>query len=57
MAFNWRKYEAWRKHPMLQPRFSSTVPGLGLGVALFGVYMVAETAMNAAGGNKANKGH
>jgi len=25
MAFNWAKYEAWRKHPMLQPRLSSAV--------------------------------
>jgi len=35
----------------------SQVPGLGLGVALFGVYMIAETAMSAAGGSKDKKGH
>lgn len=25
MGFNWQKYEAWRKHPMLQTRLSSAV--------------------------------
>ena len=25
MGFNWKKYEAWRKHPFLKTRLSSTV--------------------------------
>jgi len=140
MGFNWQKYEAWRKHPMLQTRLSSAVsektslaeprrrgnagharrllplallagtteacrtarlslslsrararvllpplaknstqqsltstvsssssfsfsqcelqvPGFGIGVALFGVYMIAETASKAVGGTKPQKGH
>ena len=33
------------------------VPGFGIGVALFGVYMIAETASKAVGGTKPQKGH
>ena len=38
-------------------QFELQVPGFGIGVALFGVYMIAETASKAVGGTKPQKGH
>jgi hypothetical protein len=55
MPFNWKKYEAWRKHPFLKVKPTSAVPGLGLGLGLFGIYMVGETLANM--GSKDDKGH
>ncbi|KAL9247369.1 hypothetical protein vseg_020810 [Gypsophila vaccaria] len=41
-----RRRDAWRSHPMLSNQFRHAFPGLGLGVAAFCVYLVAETAYN-----------
>ncbi|CAO2818005.1 unnamed protein product [Amaranthus hypochondriacus] len=41
-----RRRDAWRKHPMLTNQFRHAVPGLGLGVAAFCVYLVGETVYN-----------
>lgn len=41
MGFNWEKYEAWRKHPMLTNnlRLRHSLPGLGLATAAFGIFV------------------
>lgn len=41
MAYNWRAAEKWRQHPMLtgNSRPSVMLPGLGLGLAAFAVYV------------------
>uniref|UniRef100_A0A803MMI2 NADH dehydrogenase [ubiquinone] 1 beta subcomplex subunit 3-B n=1 Tax=Chenopodium quinoa TaxID=63459 RepID=A0A803MMI2_CHEQI len=43
-----RRRDEWRKHPTLsnQLRFRHAVPGLGLGVGAFCVYLVGETIYN-----------
>ncbi|CAO2818085.1 unnamed protein product [Amaranthus hypochondriacus] len=41
-----RRRDEWRKHPMLTNQFRHAVPGLGLGVAAFCVYLVGETIYN-----------
>ncbi|KAK9690166.1 hypothetical protein RND81_09G108900 [Saponaria officinalis] len=41
-----RRRDAWRSHPMLSNQFRHAVPGLGLGVAAFCVYLVGETVYN-----------
>ncbi|XP_074294403.1 NADH dehydrogenase [ubiquinone] 1 beta subcomplex subunit 3-B-like [Silene latifolia] len=41
-----RRRDSWRKHPMLSNQFRHSVPGLGLGVGAFCVYLVAETVYN-----------
>lgn len=35
MGFNWRKYEAWRKHPMLNNNLRHSMPGLGIATVAF----------------------
>ncbi|XP_074314422.1 NADH dehydrogenase [ubiquinone] 1 beta subcomplex subunit 3-B-like [Silene latifolia] len=41
-----RRRDAWRKHPMLSNQFRHALPGFGLGVSAFCVYLVAETVYN-----------
>ncbi|XP_019056656.1 PREDICTED: NADH dehydrogenase [ubiquinone] 1 beta subcomplex subunit 3-B-like [Tarenaya hassleriana] len=37
-----RRRDEWRKHPMLSNQMRHALPGLGLGVAAFCVYLVGE---------------
>ena len=41
MAFQWEKYEAWRKHPMLTNnlRLRHSLPGLGIAAAAFAAFV------------------
>lgn len=39
MGYNWRKAEAWRAHPLLNNTWRHSMPGLGLGLAAFAVYV------------------
>lgn len=41
MGFNWERFEAWRKHPMLTNnlRLRHSLPGLGIATAAFGVFV------------------
>lgn len=41
MGYNWAKFEAWRKHPMLTNnlRLRHSLPGLGLATAAFGIFV------------------
>lgn len=39
MGYNWRKAEAWRSHPLLTNTWRHSMPGLGLGLAAFAVYV------------------
>ena len=39
MPFNWRKYEAWRGHPMLTNNMRHSVPGLTWGLGAFAIYV------------------
>ncbi|CAI9101469.1 OLC1v1038803C1 [Oldenlandia corymbosa var. corymbosa] len=41
-----RRRDEWRKHPMLTNQFRHAVPGLGLGLAAFGVYLAGEFVYN-----------
>ena len=40
MPYNWRKYEAWRNHPLLTNNMRYSVPGLTWGVGAFALYVV-----------------
>ena len=40
MGFNWRAYESWRAHPMLNNNLRHGLPGLGIASAAFAVYVV-----------------
>ncbi len=52
MAFNWRAYEAWRAHPMLNNNLRHGLPGLGIGSAAFAVYVLYDKTIGA--GSKAS---
>lgn len=39
-GFNWRKFEAWRQHPMLTNNMRHSMPGLGLGLGAFALYVI-----------------
>lgn len=41
MGFNWERYEAWRKHPMMTNnlRLRHSLPGLGIATAAFGIFV------------------
>jgi NADH dehydrogenase (ubiquinone) 1 beta subcomplex subunit 3 len=39
MGFNWERYEAWRKHPMLSNNLRHSLPGLGIATVAFGVFV------------------
>ncbi|KAL2939493.1 NADH dehydrogenase [ubiquinone] 1 beta subcomplex subunit 3-B [Bienertia sinuspersici] len=41
-----RRRDAWRKHPTLTNQFRHALPGFGIGVAAFCVYLVGETIYN-----------
>lgn len=49
MAFQWEKFEAWRKHPMLQFKPMQALPGLGLGFGAFLIYVAYDKTL---GGSK-----
>ncbi|GAB2230961.1 hypothetical protein Droror1_Dr00027241 [Drosera rotundifolia] len=38
--------DEWRKHPMLTKQFRHSVPGLGIALVAFGVYLIGEAAYN-----------
>ena len=46
-GFNWSKYEAWRRHPMLNNNLRFAVPGIGYGAAAFAVYVVYDKVFGA----------
>ncbi len=52
MGFNWRAYEAWRAHPMLNNNLRHGLPGLGIGSAAFAVYVLYDKTIGA--GSKAS---
>ncbi|KFM24387.1 hypothetical protein F751_3105 [Auxenochlorella protothecoides] len=39
MAYNWRAAEKWRQHPLLTGNQRVMMPGLGIGIAAFAVYV------------------
>ncbi|ANM59968.1 unnamed protein product [Arabidopsis thaliana] len=43
-----RRRDEWRKHPMLSNQMRHALPGLGIGVAAFCVYLVGEQIYNKA---------
>lgn len=47
MSFNWRKYEAWRQHPLLTNNMRRAFPGLGLGAGAFAVYVLYDVTIGA----------
>ena len=53
MAFNWRKFEAWRQHPMLTNNFRHSMPGLGVGLAAFAAYVAYDQTI----GSGSKKAH
>lgn len=42
MGYNWKKADAWRKHPLLTPRLADKFPGFGIGLGLFLGYLAYE---------------
>lgn len=55
MAFNWRQFEAWRAHPMLNNNLRHGLPGLGIGSAAFAVYVLYDKTMGS--GSKSHEEH
>ena len=51
MAYNWKRTEAWRQHPLISNTWRHSMPGLGLGLVAFGVYVAYDQLV--AGGKKA----
>ena len=43
-GFQWEKYEAWRKHPMLQFNRRNALPGFFLGLGAFVAYVAYDKA-------------
>ncbi|CAN8312196.1 unnamed protein product [Cochlearia groenlandica] len=43
-----RRRDEWRKHPMLSNQMRNALPGLGIGVAAFCVYLIGEQIYNKA---------
>ncbi|CAN8293518.1 unnamed protein product [Cochlearia groenlandica] len=43
-----RRRDEWRKHPMLSNQMRNALPGLGIGVAAFCVYLAVEQIYNKA---------
>ncbi|XP_015871050.1 NADH dehydrogenase [ubiquinone] 1 beta subcomplex subunit 3-B-like [Ziziphus jujuba] len=41
-----RRRDEWRKHPRLSNQLRHALPGFGLGVAAFGIYLVGEQVYN-----------
>lgn len=37
-GFNWQKFDAWRKHPLLTNTMRHSVPGIGIGFVAFAAY-------------------
>ena len=51
-----KRFDAWRNHPMLKPTGAQLLPGFRLGAAAAAVYLDAEYLMNKASGKSAH-GH
>jgi NADH dehydrogenase (ubiquinone) 1 beta subcomplex subunit 3 len=45
-GFQWEKYEAWRKHPLLQFQWRNTLPGFWIGLGAFAAYVAYDKATN-----------
>ncbi|OAY46615.1 hypothetical protein MANES_06G013700v8 [Manihot esculenta] len=41
-----KRRDEWRKHPMITNQFRHAVPGLGIGLVAFGIYLVGEQVYN-----------
>lgn len=50
MAFDWKKAEQWRQHPLLTNNQRVMLPGFGIGLAAFAVYVAFDKLT---GGKKA----
>lgn len=51
-GFNWRRTEAWRAHPLLNNTMRHSMPGLGLGLAAFAVYVAYDQLLKDRSGAK-----
>lgn len=54
MAFQWEKFEAWRKHPMLNNnlRLRRSLPGLDIATAAFAAFVAYDKLVaNNSGGH------
>jgi hypothetical protein len=52
MAYNWRRTDAWRAHPLLSNTMRHSMPGLGLGLAAFAVYVAYDQLLKNPSGAK-----
>ncbi len=52
MGYNWERFYAWEKHPMLNNNLRFAVPGLKWGVGAFVLYVAYDKIANA--GKKAH---
>ena len=55
MAYNWKRADAWRSHPMLTNNMRYSLPGFGIGLAAFAVYAAYDQFLGA--GSKAKSHH
>ncbi len=44
IGFQWERYEAWRKHPLLKFNYRNTAPGFFWGLGAFLVYVAYDKA-------------
>ncbi len=54
-GYNWKRAEAWRAHPLLNNTMRHSMPGLGLGLAAFAVYVAYDQLV--VKGQSGAKGH
>ncbi|CAN0911842.1 NADH dehydrogenase [ubiquinone] 1 beta subcomplex subunit 3-B [Linum grandiflorum] len=52
-----RRRDEWRKHPMLTNQFRHALPGFGIGVAAFAVYLIGEQIFNRVGAPSSSASH
>jgi NADH dehydrogenase (ubiquinone) 1 beta subcomplex subunit 3 len=45
MAFNWKKFDTWRSHPLLTNNTKHAAPGLKLGFAAFILYVAYDKTL------------
>lgn len=56
MSFNWAKFDAWRKHPLLVNNVRQSAPGLGIGLVAFAAYVAYDQTIGNASKNQ-EEGH
>lgn len=55
MAYNWKRADQWRQHPLLTNTWRHSMPGLGIGILAFAAYVTYDKTIGP--GSKASEVH